>query len=104
MLIINRDGFVQLVAVVAHFPTRFDCLIRYAKTASRSLLFLCKKIGAVTARLFNSSGTPPFGDFRMVSTNKNFRNLPAPVFSGARVMRKVQKHAVCRRRLVHLRR
>src|SRR5215470_5284096 len=67
---------------------------------SLATLLCLEKIGAVAPRLFEGRCAAPFGDLRMVSANKNLGNLPATIFGRARVMRKIQQHAVFGSRLV----
>src|SRR5258708_26613729 len=51
-----------------------------------------KQIRTVAARLFQGFLEAPFGHFRMIPSDEDFRNFPAAVFRRTRVMRKIQEH------------
>src|SRR5215472_14005462 len=89
-------GLSNLWPLLLIFSIRLDSLIRWERTASRSFLFPCKKIGTVAASLFYGCGTAPFRHFRVIPADKNLRNFPATVFGRAREVWKIQQHILHR--------
>src|SRR5207302_10967493 len=98
MIVVNRDGLFEPVAVTAHFLAPYDVLSRSGKTARRSFLFLGRQIGAITLRLFHGLVLAPLGNFGVVSADEYFRHFPPAVICRARVMWEIEQRTSCARR------
>src|SRR6266705_5626734 len=65
-------------------------------------LFRREQVGTVAAGFFESLRTAPFGDFGVITSDKNFGNGPATKIGGAGVVRKIEKRAICRQSFMQL--
>src|SRR5258708_6776162 len=65
-------------------------------------LFRREQVGAVAAGFFEGLRTAPFGDFGVIAADEDLGNGPATEFGGARVVRKIEKSAICRQSFMQL--
>src|SRR6266853_133574 len=65
-------------------------------------LFRREQVGAVAAGFFEGLRPAPFGDFGVIAADEDFGDGPAAEFGGTRVVRKIEKRAICRQSFMQL--
>src|SRR5216684_2376035 len=65
-------------------------------------LFRREQVGAVAACFFDGLLVAPFSAFGVIATYEDFGNGPAAEIGGTRVVRKIEKRAICRQGFMQL--